>query len=58
MFGCKVCLENTPAAGTGISRSLEKAAAGGWGERLVMIVLPTVAVMRMVVIENKGYNLA
>lgn len=37
--------------------SLEKAAAGGRGKHLVVVVLPTMAIMRMVLIENKGYNL-
>lgn len=32
--------------------------AGGQGRHLVMIVLPTMAIMRMDVTENKGDNLA
>lgn len=41
-----------------IFKSQEKAAAGEQGGHLVVIVLPTVAIMRMDVTENKGDNLA
>lgn len=41
----------------GIFESQEKAVAGGQGGYLVVIVLPTVAIMRMDATENKGDNL-